>query len=84
LVQTAEGRGLVSNHGSARNESDGTALIGNPDCAPTPGEEVPGAPGLPRTGGQLEVEAAIALMLLLAGFGLQQPTRRRRRTDYIV
>jgi hypothetical protein len=81
LVQSATGQGLVSNHGAARNESDGTAIIGNPDCAPTPEAvpHVPAAPGLPRTGGPIEVEAAIALLLLLAGFGLQDSARRRGR-----
>jgi hypothetical protein len=76
LFQSAEGAGLAANSGEYRNASDGTAQIGDPDCAPAeegPGQ--PGAPGLPKTGGPLEVEAAIGLMLLLLGFGL---TRRSR------
>jgi hypothetical protein len=32
----------------------------------------PGVGSLPRTGGPLEVEAALGLMLLLAGFGLRR------------
>jgi hypothetical protein len=74
LFQNAEGAGVVANSGEFTNDSDGTAQIGNPDCEPeTPAPGQPGAPGLPRTGGPIEAEAAIALMLLLVGFGL---TRR--------
>jgi hypothetical protein len=76
LEQDAEGAGIVSNQGEATNDSDGTAIIGNPDCdvpTETPGTPgKPGAPGLPKTGGALEVEAAVALMLLLLGFGLKR------------
>ena len=80
LVQAADGSGLVSNDGTASNDSDGTATIGNPDCdTPTETPGTPGTPGmpggshgLPRTGGPIEVEAAIALMLLLVGFGLRR------------
>jgi hypothetical protein len=91
LTQTADGAGVVSNQGTAANDSDGTALI-NPDACledkvtpPTvkpPVEEeekVPGKPGagaLPRTGGAIEAQAAIALMLLLAGFGLRRKGQR--------
>ena len=71
LTQTADGGGLVSSSGEATNESDGTATIGDPNCD-VPGESTPGTPGLPRTGGPLEAEAAIALMLLLVGFGLRR------------
>ena len=79
LDQTADGAGVVSNQGELSNDSDGTAVIGNPeDCldeAP-PGEETPGRPGgLPRTGGDLETQAAIGLMLLLLGFGLQRRSK---------
>jgi hypothetical protein len=71
LSQTADGAGIVSNQGEARNDSDGTATIGNPDCD-VPEEAPPATPGLPRTGGPLEVEAAIGLLLLLAGFGIRR------------
>jgi hypothetical protein len=74
LIQTADGAGVVSNQGEVTNESDGTAIIGDPNCD-VPGESTPGAPGqpgLPRTGGPLEVEAAVALMLLLLGFGIRR------------
>jgi hypothetical protein len=78
LTQTADGAGLVSSEGTASNVSDGSGLVGNPDCLVpgTPG--APGAPGvpgtasLPKTGGPLEVEAALGLMLLLAGFALRR------------
>ena len=74
LEQTADGSGIVSNQGEASNESDGTAIIGDPSkCDDVP--ETEKTPGLPRTGGPLEVEAAIALMLLLAGFGLRRTAR---------
>jgi hypothetical protein len=80
LTQTADGAGIVSNDGTASNNSDGFGGVGNPDC------EVPGTPGtpglpgvstpgkgeLPHTGAPIEVEAAIGLMLLLAGFGLRR------------
>jgi hypothetical protein len=77
LIQNADGAGIVSNDGTASNDSDGTAIIGNPeDCGDTPTTPgttpKPGVEGLPRTGGPLEVEAAIALMLLLVGFGLRR------------
>ena len=74
LTQTADGAGVVANQGEATNESDGTATIGDPNCdvpTETP-PETPGTTGLPRTGGPLEAEAAIALMLLLVGFGLRR------------
>jgi hypothetical protein len=75
LDQTADGAGVVSSDGTASNSSDGSALIGNPNCIvpgtpATPGK--PGAPSLPKTGAPIEVEAAIGLMLLLAGFGLRR------------
>jgi hypothetical protein len=77
LEQHADGSGIVSNQGDATNDSDGTAVIGNPeDCedeAPPTAE--PGKPGLPRTGAELEVQAAVGLMLLLLGFGLQRRSR---------
>ncbi len=85
LEQTATGDGVVSNQGSARNASDGTARIGDPDCEPedeattTPTPTPPTTPGLPRTGGPLEVEAAIGLMLLLAGFGLRRQAKHAFR-----
>jgi hypothetical protein len=83
LVQTAAGDGTVSNSGSARNESDGSARVGDPNCDVTtvtpgtpsstpPKAHGPGLPSLPRTGGPIEVEAALGLMLLLAGFGLRR------------
>jgi LPXTG-motif cell wall-anchored protein len=56
-------------------------VIGNPeDCldekAP-PAEQPPGGPGgLPRTGAELEVQAAVGLMLLLLGFGLARRSKR--------
>jgi hypothetical protein len=83
LDQAADGSGLVSNQGEAINDSDGTAIIGNPeDCeddkVTPPTEDEPGKPGLPRTGAELETQAAIALMLLLLGFGL------RRRAQHLA
>jgi hypothetical protein len=77
LEQDADGSGIVNNDGTASNESDGEAIIGDPskcDDVPgtTPEAPKPGAPGLPRTGGPIEAEAAIALMLLLMGFGLRR------------
>jgi hypothetical protein len=73
LSQTADGAGIVSNQGEARNDSDGTATIGDPDCDVPEEEDVaPPTPSLPRTGGPLEVEAAIGLLLLLAGFGIRR------------
>ena len=77
LLQDATGRGVVSNSGSAENRSDGTGVVGNPTC-PVPGTPTsmstrPGSPStLPRTGGPLEAEAAIAAMLLLSGFALRK------------
>ncbi len=74
LEQIADGSGIVSNQGEASNVSDGTAIIGDPSkCDDVP--ETEKTPGLPRTGGPLEVEAAVALMLLLAGFGLRRTAR---------
>jgi hypothetical protein len=95
LDQDADGAGVVSNAGTASNDSDGTAEINPEACeeekvtppAPKPEQpkaEQPGQPGqpgragqpgaasLPRTGGAIEAQAAIALMLLLAGFGLRR------------
>jgi LPXTG-motif cell wall-anchored protein len=80
LTQTADGAGIVSNDGTAANNSDGFGGIGNPDCdvpvAPgvpgLPGVSTPGGSELPHTGAPIEVEAAIGLMLLLAGFGLRR------------
>ncbi len=77
LEQDADGSGIVSNDGEATNDSDGDATIGDPSkCDDVPGgektPEKPGTPGLPRTGGPIEAEAAIALMLLLVGFGLRR------------
>jgi hypothetical protein len=77
LEQDADGSGVVSNDGEATNDSDGDATIGDPskcDDVPgtPPGDKTPGTPSLPRTGGPLEVEAAIGLMLLLLGFGLRR------------
>ncbi|MDQ2649037.1 MAG: hypothetical protein M3Z03_05745 [Actinomycetota bacterium] len=80
LDQDAEGTGTVSNQGRASNASDGFGGVGDPNCevpgdeAP-PAEETPGVPTLPKTGGPLEVEATIGLMLLLAGFGLRRAGR---------
>jgi hypothetical protein len=76
LVQTADGSGIVSNQGEATNDSDGTATIGNPDCGPSTGEETPGETGLPRTGGPIAYEAALALSLLLLGFGIRRTAQR--------
>jgi LPXTG-motif cell wall-anchored protein len=42
-----------------------------PGTPPTK-EEKPGVASLPKTGGSLETEAALGLMLLLAGFGLRR------------
>jgi hypothetical protein len=77
LTQTADGAGIVSSVGTASNVSDGQGLVGNPDClvpgAPgTPTPTTPGTSSLPKTGAPVEVEAAIGLMLLLAGFGLRR------------
>jgi hypothetical protein len=76
LAQSADGAGVVSNSGEATNDSDGTATIGDPNCDTPTGEDTPGTPGLPRTGGPLEVEAALALMLLLLGFGIRRTAQR--------
>ncbi|MDQ2649038.1 MAG: hypothetical protein M3Z03_05750 [Actinomycetota bacterium] len=72
LDQTATGSGTVSNQGRASNASDGFGGVGDPDCE-VPGDQVatpdePGVPTLPKTGGPVQVEAALALMMLLAGF----------------
>ncbi len=75
LTQTASGQGIVSNEGSATNDSDGFAQIGDPDCFPE--EKGPGKPGLPVTGAAgIQQEAAAALLLLLAGFGLRRAGRK--------
>ena len=77
LTQNATGSGTVANQGKASNASDGKGGVGDPNCD-VPGEGTPGTPGtpgtstLPKTGGPLEVEAAIALMLLMAGFGFRR------------
>jgi hypothetical protein len=74
LTQSAIGAGTVANQGKASNRSDGFGGVGDPNCD-IPGEETPGTPGvpsLPKTGGPLEIEAAIGLMLLLAGFGFRR------------
>jgi len=89
--QLAQGFGLVTNTGSAKNVSDGTSLVGDVIC-PVPG--VPGGPGgpgnlpkasapgadaggatLPRTGGPLEAQALFGLLLLLTGAGLRRMAR---------
>jgi hypothetical protein len=75
LTQTADGGGIVSNQGEATNQSDGTAIIGDPNCE-VPGSPTPDVPGLPKTGGPIEVEAAVALMLLLLGFGIRRTAQR--------
>ena len=84
LDQNADGNGIVSNDGTADNASDGTAKIGDPNCdvptppvtpAPKPGPKTPGVASLPKTGGPIEAEAAFALMLLLAGFGLRRKSQ---------
>jgi filamentous hemagglutinin len=76
LEQDARGAGIASNDGTADNESDGTAIIGNPDClipgTTTPGPTTPGVASLPKTGGPLEAEAVFGVMLLLMGFGLRR------------
>jgi hypothetical protein len=81
LDQDADGAGIVSNDGTADNESDGSAIIGDPTCdvpvvppvvTPPTGPKTPGVASLPKTGGPIEAEAAFALMLLLAGFGLRR------------
>jgi LPXTG-motif cell wall-anchored protein len=79
LIQNADGAGIVSNDGTADNNSDGTAKIGDPNCdvpgESTPTTPVPGTPGaasLPKTGGELEAEALVGMLLLLAGFGLRR------------
>jgi hypothetical protein len=76
LTQAATGRGTVSSMGMASNSSDGFGGVGDPNCE-IPGETpvTPGVPSLPKTGGPLEVEAAIGLMLLLAGFGFRRVSR---------
>ena len=63
--------------GTADNSSDGTALIGNPDCD-VPGESSnpPGTTTLPKTGADLEAEAVVGMLLLLAGFGLRRKGRQ--------
>ena len=75
LDQEADGSGLVANQGEGINESDGTAIIGDPQCCGD--EDVPDeeTPGLPRTGGPLEGEAVIGLLLLLAGSALRRRSR---------
>jgi hypothetical protein len=76
LLQAADGSGLVAGQGRVANDSDGSAIVGDPsDCGEiVPDEAHPAAPGLPRTGGPIEVEATIGLLLLLAGFGLRRRT----------
>jgi hypothetical protein len=78
--QTADGAGIAANHGEGTNDSDGTAIIGDPQCCDdedeAPPDAEPGAPGLPRTGAELEAQAAIGLLLLLGGFGLERRSRR--------
>jgi hypothetical protein len=77
LLQSATGEGTVANQGRASNRSDGFGGVGDPNCdipGETPG--TPGVPTLPRTGGPLEVEAAVGLMLLLAGYGFRRAGRR--------
>ncbi len=80
LHQTADGSGLVANQGTVTNDSDGTAIIGDPQCCDD--EDVPGPgkkeQGLPRTGADLEAEAVAGLLLLLSGFAL------RRRSKQLV
>jgi hypothetical protein len=85
LDQDADGAGIVDNNGAATNDSDGFAQIGDPTCcddevtppAPEPQpEETPRPGGLPRTGAELETQAAVALMLLLLGFGLRRRSQR--------
>ena len=81
LEQEAEGAGTVANNGRASNASDGFGGVGDPDCddvtaPPPPADQPPGMPSLPKTGGFLEVEAAVGLMLLLAGFGLRRASRQ--------
>jgi hypothetical protein len=77
LAQTADGSGLVANQGRIANDSDGTGIVGDPDCAPAPeAPSGPAAPSLPRTGGPIEVEAAIGLLLLLAGLGARRRARQ--------
>ncbi len=77
LDQSADGSGLVANQGDATNDSDGTAIIGDPQCCDDedvpPGEE---KPGLPRTGAELQVEALMGLAFLLAGYGLRRRSRQ--------
>jgi hypothetical protein len=91
LAQSATGVGTVSNQGEAGNDSDGTAIINHPceDEKVTPQPPTPQPPGepevtgqpavasLPRTGGAIETMAAVALMLLLAGFAAHGTSRRR-------
>jgi hypothetical protein len=74
LEQGAEGMGTVANQGLASNRSEGVGGVGDPNCD-VPGETTPGTPGqatLPKTGGPLEVEAAVGLLLLLAGFSVRR------------
>jgi LPXTG-motif cell wall-anchored protein len=75
LDSAADGAGLVSSEGTAANRSDGSGLVGNPDCLVPGAPGAPGVPGtssLPKTGAPIEVEVAVGLMLLLAGFGLRR------------
>ncbi|MDQ2649035.1 MAG: hypothetical protein M3Z03_05735 [Actinomycetota bacterium] len=86
LDQTANGVGTVSNNGEASNSSDGFGGVGDPNCedkvptptppAANPTPDKPGIQSLPKTGGPLEVEAALGLMLLLAGFGFRRVSKR--------
>jgi hypothetical protein len=79
--QTATGSGTVANQGVASNRSDGFGGVGDPNCD-VPGETpgAPGVPSLPKTGGPLEIEATVGLMLVLAGFATKRfGTRLARR-----
>jgi hypothetical protein len=77
LDQDAVGSGTVTSQGRASNSSDGFGGVGDPNCD-VPGETpgAPGVPSLPKTGGPLEFEAALGLMLLLAGFAFERLSRR--------
>jgi hypothetical protein len=78
LDQSADGSGLVANEGEGTNDSDGTAIVGDPQCCgdeDVPSEETPPALGLPRTGADLQGEAIVGLLLLLTGFALRRRSR---------
>jgi hypothetical protein len=81
FTQTATGAGLVSNSAEISNESDGTGIVGDPNCDDEVVTENPPTPtenpdGLPRTGGPIELQVMAAVMLLLAGYGMRRTAKK--------